>query len=166
MKIYLIRHGIAYEPDTPGYEDDTQRPLTEKGRDKMKKIAAALNKLGVKPDFILSSPYIRAKQTAEIVAKALKYKKDKLVYSNLLTPMGQSEPILAEITEKYMGDELAIVGHEPCLSSLASALSAGSPDLAINIKNGGVCCLSADDLHVERKATLDWLLTPKISTRL
>jgi phosphohistidine phosphatase len=166
MKIYLVRHGIAYEPGTPGYEDDTQRPLTEKGRDKMTRIARAVRELGAKPNYILSSPYIRARQTAEIFAKALKYKKDKLVFSPLLAPMGPAGPIIAEITEKYETDELLIVGHEPCLSGFVSALAAGTPDLAINIKNGGVCCMSADDLRTERKASIEWLLTPKISTKI
>ena len=65
MKIYLVRHGIAYEPGEPGYEDDTQRPLTDKGRDKMNKVAHVLKRLNMKPDVILSSPYLRTRQTAE-----------------------------------------------------------------------------------------------------
>ena len=71
MKIYLIRHSNAVDPGTPGYEDDSLRPLTEKGRDKMNKIAAALKALDVQPDLIVSSPYVRARETAEILAKVL-----------------------------------------------------------------------------------------------
>ena len=52
MKIYLVRHGIAYEPGETGYEDDTQRPLTDKGREKMNKVAHVLKRLNVKPDVI------------------------------------------------------------------------------------------------------------------
>ena len=59
-------------------------------------------------------------------------------------------------------NELVIVGHEPCLSLLISTLVAGNLDLAINLKKGGVCCLAVDDLRVEKRATLEWLLTPKI----
>ncbi|MEP7134107.1 MAG: phosphohistidine phosphatase SixA [Chloroflexota bacterium] len=165
MKIYLIRHSNAVDPGTPGYEDDSTRPLTEKGRDKMKDIASALKTLGVEPDLIVSSPYVRAQQTAEILAKVLKYKKE-LAFSDVLVPMGNADNIIGEINEKYTVDELMLVGHEPCFSTLISTLTAGNPDLAINIKNGGVCCLSSDDLHTERKAVLEWLLTPKILTEL
>ena len=166
MKIYLVRHGIAYEPGEPGYEDDTQRPLTEKGRDKMNKVAHVLKRLNVNPDAILSSPYLRARQTAEILAKELKYKKDKIEFSERLLPTSQPGPTIVEIIEKHIVEELIIVGHEPCLGLLISALAAGNPDLAINMRYGSVCCLSADDFRIERRATLEWLLTPKISTKI
>jgi len=165
MKIYLIRHSNAIDPGTPGYEDDSLRPLTESGRNKMKTIATALKELDVKPDLIVSSPYVRARQTAEIVAKVLKYKQE-LAFSDALMPMGNPDNIIGEINEKYSVDELVLVGHEPCFSTLISTLTAGNPDLNINLKNGGVCCISSDDLHTERKAVLEWLLTPKILTEL
>lgn len=165
MKIYLIRHSNAVEPGTPGYEDDSLRPLTEKGRDKMKDIASALKGLDVNPNLIVSSPYVRAQQTAEILAKVLKYKQE-LTFSDALVPMGNADHIIGEINEKYTVDELVLVGHEPCLSVLIGTLIAGNPELAINIKNGGVCCLSSDDLHTERKAVLEWVLTPKLLTKL
>ena len=162
MKIYLIRHSNAVDP---GYEDDSSRPLTENGRDKMKKIASALKELSLKPDLIVSSPYIRARQTAEILAKVLKYKQE-LTFSDALIPMGNADNIIGEINEKYSVDELVLVSHEPCLSILIGMLCAGTPDININLKTGGVCCLSSDDLHTERKAVLEWLLTPKILSEL
>ena len=160
MKLYLIRHSNAINPGTSGYEDDSQRPLTEKGRDKMQKIASALKRLGVKPDVMISSPYVRAQQTAEILAKVLKYKKE-LIFSDTIIPLGKADDIIGEINEKYNVDELVLVGHEPCFSMLVGTLTAGNPDLAINLKNGGVCCLSADDLRMNRSAVLEWLLPPK-----
>ncbi|HUI87343.1 MAG TPA: phosphohistidine phosphatase SixA [Anaerolineales bacterium] len=165
MKIYLVRHGIAYEPGEPGYEDDAQRPLTDKGRDKMKKVAHVLKRLGVQPDVMVSSPYLRARQTAEILAKELKYKKDKLVFSDRLLPTAQPGLIIAEMIEKYMVEELMVIGHEPCLGLLIGALASGGGDLSINVKYGSVCCLSADDFRIERRATLEWLLTPKIAAK-
>jgi len=114
---------------------------------------------------ILSSPYVRAAQTAEILAKIMKYKK-RIVHSESLIPIGDTDTLIGEINEKYTVDELVLVGHEPSLSSLIGTLTSASPDVAINLKNGGICCLSADDLHVERKAILEWLLTPKILSRL
>jgi len=163
MKLYLVRHAIA--EDLTNQEDDSLRPLTEKGREKMKRIAQALEELGVQPDLIVSSPYVRASQTASILAKELNYK-EELAYSDFLVPMAEPDDMIGEINEKFSVDELMLVGHEPNLSSLASVLLAGSPDLSINFKKGGVCCLSVDDLHYDRKATLEWLVTPKISTRV
>jgi phosphohistidine phosphatase len=161
MKIYLTRHGIANEPDGTSIEADSQRPLTAKGRDKINKIARTLKKLGIKPDLIISSPYVRAEQTASILAKEFDGKKH-LKFSDLLIPDGKAEAIINAIVENYMVDELLIVSHEPCLSLLISTLVAVNLDFTINIKKGGVCCLSAKDLRVERRATIEWLLTPKI----
>ncbi len=163
MKLYLVRHAIA--EDSADYEDDSLRPLTEKGREKMKRIAASLKDLGAAPDLIVSSPYVRASQTAAILAKELKYK-EELAYSDFLVPMGEPDVMIGEINEKYTVDELMLVGHEPSLSALASVLLAGNADIAIDLKKGGVCCLSVDDLRYDRKAVLEWLITPKISTRV
>lgn len=165
MKIYLVRHSNAVDPGLSEYKDDSQRPLTEKGREKMEWIAAALKRLGLEPDLIVSSPYARAVQTAEILAKVLKYKKD-VTHSDCLFPVADADGIVGEINEKYAVDELVLVGHEPSLSALVGLLVAGNPEIAIALKNGGVCCLAADDLHVERRAVLEWLLTPKILSAL
>lgn len=164
MKLYLVRHAIAEDVGTD-YEDDSLRPLTEKGREKMQKIAHALKTLGVSPDLIISSPFVRASQTAAVLAKVFKYK-EEIIYSDFLVPMGQPNDMIGEINEKYSVDELMLVGHEPNLSSLAGVLLASSPEISINLKKGGVCCLSVDDLHYDRKAILEWLVTPKISTRV
>lgn len=165
MKLYLVRHAIAIIRGTSGYDDDSLRPLTQKGRDKMQRIAHALKKLDVAPDLIVSSPYIRASQTSAILAQVLKYK-EELSYSDFLMPMSEPDDMIGEINEKYSVDKLMLVGHEPNLSNLISLLLAGNPDLSIRLKKGGVCCLSVDDLHTRRKANLEWLITPKISMKV
>jgi phosphohistidine phosphatase len=159
MNLYIIRHAIAVEPGTPGYEEDSLRPLTEKGCKKMHMIAKGLRTFDVKLDLILSSPYLRACQTAEILADVFKMT-DRLAFSENLIPMSAANQLIGEINERYSVDSLAIVGHEPALSSLISELLAGSPTISINMKKGGVCCLALDDLRIERSATLEWLLTP------
>jgi phosphohistidine phosphatase len=161
MKIYLMRHGIAREPDGPSVKADSQRTLTPKGRDKIGKIAHALKMLGIQPDLILSSPYTRAKETAILLAREFDCKKN-LRFSDLLVPDGNTEEIINAIVENYEMEELVIVGHEPCLSLLVSTLAVFNLDLFIHIKKGGVCCLSADAIRIERRATLEWLFTPKI----
>jgi phosphohistidine phosphatase len=165
MRIYLIRHGIACEPNDPSLEGDRQRPLTTGGREKIEQIAGRLKKLGVKPDLILSSPYLRAEQTAVILANEFGLIQN-LKYSDLLVPGGEPEAIISEIVANYMVDDLFIVGHEPCLGLLISGLVAGNSVLAINIKKGGVCCLLAEDLRHDLSAALEWLLTPNILLRV
>lgn len=165
MKIYLIRHSNAIDPRSPDYEDDSQRPLTEKGREKIGKIATALKALNVQPGCIVSSPYVRARQTAVLLALGLMYK-HTVFFNEVLAPMGKAEDIICEINEKYAADELVLVSHEPCISGLIGKLIVDNPDVSINIKNGGVCCLAVDDFYVERKAVLEWLLTPKLLSKL
>jgi phosphohistidine phosphatase len=162
MNLYIIRHAIAVDEATSDYASDSERPLTDKGRKKMRQIAKALCQLGVEFDLILSSPYVRASETAEILADVFKMK-TKIVFSDHLIPDGNPELLIGEINEKHPVDRLAIVGHEPHLSSLIGLLTADTRKIEITLKKGGVCYLSADDLHHhDHRATLEWLLTPGI----
>ncbi|HEX6032903.1 MAG TPA: phosphohistidine phosphatase SixA [Anaerolineales bacterium] len=162
MNLYLIRHAIAVDEATSDYASDSERPLTDKGRKKMRQIAKALRRLGVEFDLILSSPYVRACETAEIVADVFKMKKE-IVFSDHLIPEGNPELLIGEINEKHTVDSLAIVGHEPHLSALVGLLVADTSRIEMTLKKGGVCYLSADDLHhQDHRATLEWLLPPGI----
>jgi phosphohistidine phosphatase len=162
MNLYIIRHAIAVEPDAPGYEDDSQRPLTDKGHAKMVSITRGLKALDVRFDLILSSPYTRALDTARILLKGLGLKKEQLVTSENLVPMGFPDQMIGEINDKYLNlDSIAVVGHEPNLSALISLLVSGDAAVLLEMKKGGVCHLSADNLFHERRATLEWLMMPK-----
>lgn len=162
MNLYIIRHAIAVDEGTPGYELDSERPLTDKGRKKMRQIAKALRNFGVEFDLILSSPYIRSQQTAEILADVFKLKK-KIVYTDNLMPLEKPELLVGEINEKHPVDSMAVVGHEPHLSALIGLLTTENSKIDITLKKGGVCYLSTDDLHSQdHRATLKWLLTPGI----
>ena len=162
MNLYIIRHAIAVDQETSNSESDSERPLTDKGRKKMRQIAEGLRNLGVEFDLILSSPYVRARETAEILMEVFKLNKE-LVFSDNLIPVGNHEFLIGEINEKYSVDNLALVGHEPHLSTLIGMLVAENAKADITLKKGGVCYLSADDLHhQEHRATLEWLLTPGI----
>ncbi len=162
MNLYIIRHAIAVDEAMSDYESDRERPLTDKGRRKMRQIAKALYNLGVDLDMILSSPYVRACETAEILADVFKMKKE-IVLSDNLVPLGNPELLIGEINEKYSVDSIALVGHEPYLSALISLLIADNAKIEITLKKGGVCFLTADDLHhLDHRATLEWLLTPGI----
>lgn len=160
MILYIIRHAIAAPAGQAG-EDDSQRPLTDKGRRKMRKIAHGLKELEAQIDLILTSPYLRADQTARILAKTFGLKKSQVVPTENLTPAGYPDQLISEINEKY-GEfqNIALVGHEPSLGNLASVLVAGDPTLALTLKKGGICRLSLESLQYARCAALDWLLFP------
>ncbi len=165
MNLYIVRHAIAVEREEPGYEDDSQRPLTDTGRKKMKKIVKGLRRLEIELDLILASPYLRARDTADILASGFKMKK-KVAFTDNLIPPGNFDQLIDEIVEKHNVDNLALVGHEPMLSSFISYLITGHTQAKITLKKGGVCLLSADDLRQERRAALQWLLTPAIMVEL
>ena len=162
MNLYIIRHAIAVDEGTPDYEQDSERPLTDKGRKKMRQIARGLRNLGVEFDIILSSPYVRARETAEILADVFKMKK-KIAFSESLVPMADPQLLIPELNEKYPVDSIVLVGHEPQLSAFIGLLTAENSKIDITLKKGGVCYLTADDLHHDdHRATMEWLLTPGI----
>src|SRR5438552_1516857 len=92
MDIYILRHGLAVEPGTPGFED-AARPLTPKGERKMQQIAEAMKALELSFDLILSSPYLRTRQTAEIAARAFDSLK-KIEFTDTLAPNGSSKKLI------------------------------------------------------------------------
>jgi len=161
MNLYIVRHAIAVEHGTPGYEDDSQRPLTDNGRKKMKKISRSLDRLGLQLDVILTSPYVRARDTAKILADRFSMT-EKIYFSENLIPPGNFEALVFEIHEKYDLANVALVGHEPMLSSLISWLTTGETEARIMLKKGGVAFLSSDSLFKDGRATLQWLLTPAL----
>jgi phosphohistidine phosphatase len=165
MNLYIVRHAIAVQRGTPDYEDDSQRPLTDKGRKKMKKIVQGLRQFDTRLNTILSSPYVRARDTAKILADEFKLE-NQLYFSENLVPPGNFEALVDEIQEKYDVENLALVGHEPMLSQLISWLTTGHTDMELNLKKGGVCYLSSDNLYQDHRAALEWLLTPALIVEL
>lgn len=161
MNLYILRHGLAEELDPRRFAKDSERPLTSKGERKMWKIAEAIEALGISFELILFSPYVRARQTAEIVADALGVGK-RLEPSDSLTPDGSVKDLLTSINaRKPRCVEVLVVGHEPYLSELISLLVWGEVGCSVLMKKGGLCKLSTDHLEAGRCATLEWLLTPK-----
>jgi len=161
VNLYLLRHGIAVEPGTPGFEHDSDRPLIPKGERRLRSAAAAMAKLELSFDLILSSPFIRAKQTAEIVAGESKLKK-RIEFFDGLVPGANSKALIHALNELQPEPEsVLLVGHEPYLSRLISLLVSGDADAAaIEMKKGGLCKLEIGELCHGRCAQLAWLLTP------
>ena len=160
VNLYLMRHAIAAEPD--GSCLDSLRPLTEKGRSKLEKITSTLKKSELLVDLILTSPYLRARQTAELVAKTLNIKPNCVVESENLAPLGYGDQLIDEINARWPIENLMLVGHEPGLSQLIGVLMAGDASLQIQMKKAGICKLSVEKLSYARCARLEWLMTPAL----
>lgn len=166
MNLFLLRHAIAVPHGYPGIDRDGDRPLTPKGEKKMRRIAEGLLALDLTFDLILSSPLVRARQTAEILAKVFDGEK-KVKYSDHLAVGGDARMLINDVNERFgVVDNVVLVGHEPSLSELISVLLSGSPGLPFTMKKGGVCNLAIDKLIYGRCATLEWLLTPAQLSRI
>ena len=161
MNIFVLRHGIAVDLGSPGINYDAERPLTPKGERKLWQVADAMVALDLSFDLILTSPYTRALQTAELIAEALTLKK-KLERTDHLAPGGSARKLIEHIAaQKPAADNVLLVGHEPSLSELISFLISGDTHATVLMKKGGLCKLSAESLHYGRCAVLEWLLTPR-----
>ena len=163
MQLYILRHGIA-EDEKPGSKD-ADRALTAEGKKKLREVLRVAHRAGVAPKLIISSPYVRAKDTASLLANEFEMK-DKVALSVNLIPPGNFESLINEIREKYDVDNLALVGHEPMLSSLISWLATGNTDMKVALKKGGFAYLATDNLYQDGRATLNWLLTPALLVNL
>ncbi len=161
MDLYLLRHAIADLRDPVKYPDDSLRPLTKAGKEKFQRICSGIQRLHITFDLVVSSPYTRARQTAEIFCEEMKIKKDRLIFSDNLTPFGDPQKLFEEVSAQYPNiTSLVFVGHEPYLSELIGALVCGNAAVSITLKKGGFCCLTLSQLDFATYATLEWLLTP------
>lgn len=161
ISLYLLRHAIAVERGNPGFEEDHLRPLTPEGREKMGRIAVAMRKLELRFDAILTSPYVRARETAEIAATALE-QKSRLRLEPTLQADRSPQEFVSKFASKFADkDQVLAVGHEPFLSSLATLLLGMPGRSAVVMKKGAICKLSISRLKPRPVAQLEWLLTPK-----
>lgn len=164
MQIYLLRHGIAVER-TEHDGPDEERALTGEGRRKVRCVAKAMRAMSLSLDLILTSPLVRAVQTAEIVAEALRIKK-RLQVTDFLTPNVPTEKQIAWLkTLRPRGGQVLLVGHEPNFSELTSHLLAGHRKVMIDFKKAGLCKVTAEPI-APGGATLEWLLTPRQMERM
>jgi phosphohistidine phosphatase len=154
MELYLLRHGIAADigPDGSG---DAGRPLTEDGIAKMREEARGLRLLGLRLDVLLSSPLVRARQTAEIAGRALSV---EMQLAGALAPGCDLARLRGLLAEHRGAERVMIVGHEPDFSELASALTGGN---RIQLKKGGLARVDATVVE-QGGGVLVWLLAPRI----
>ena len=162
VQLYLIRHAIAAERGD-AYPDDAKRPLTPDGISRMRKQAKGLNALGVTLDLIISSPLVRTRQTAEIVADALDAKPD-VILSDALAPDGTADAVIQALSKHAKKRALALVGHEPNVGELAARMIGATRPL--EFRKGGVCRIDFETLPPKGAGSLRYFLPPRLLRQL
>jgi phosphohistidine phosphatase len=165
MKLYLVRHGIAVDRLSGEITSDFKRPLTSEGKEEVADVATGLKFIGVKPNYLVTSPLVRAKQTAEIFAKVFNYK-EQIVFSEALAPGGLVSDLYKVIDDLKNANEVCLFGHQPDMTRLAQSLLWGGPDLDIPFKKSGVCRIDIYDLPPTSPGTLKWFITPRIASAI
>ena len=159
MEIYILRHGIA-EDEKPG-TPDPRRALTKEGREKLESVLKRAADAGVKPTAILTSPYLRAVQTAEIAARILKHEADA-IRTDSLVPGSSPEAVWNDIRAHRTEEQLLLAGHEPLLSHLTTYLL-NAPSLRVEFKKGALVCIDVEGFRGDPHGVLKWMLTPKLA---
>jgi phosphohistidine phosphatase len=156
LELYLIRHGVAEERGS-AYRDDTKRPLSEAGTDALRKAACGLARFGVSFDLVLTSPLVRARQTADVLAAALR-PRPSIIEIAALAPGGTFQALVEELAARTSGHRIALIGHEPDLSQLAARLAGLRQPLPF--KKGAVCRIDFAAAPPSPPGTLRWFLPP------
>ncbi|HYN07595.1 MAG TPA: phosphohistidine phosphatase SixA [Vicinamibacterales bacterium] len=156
--LYLVRHAIAAERGRQ-WPDDTKRPLTHKGAARMRQIVMGLRDLGVEFDLVLTSPLVRARQTAELLIAGVR-SKPTLEVTDALAPGEPPVKVAAMLAKHAASCSIALVGHEPGLGELAAWLVGANEPFVM--KKGGVCCLKVNALPPARNGQVVWHATPKM----
>lgn len=166
MYLFIIRHAIAEEREEFAKKstDDSLRPLTAKGRKKHQKMILSLEKEFEKLDLIVTSPYSRAKQSAQIVSELTDG--TKIVESAELVPHAPPQALVKWLRAQCgTCKKVAVVGHEPHITSFTSYLLSGNDrESFIEMKKSAVALVevgSFDEL-TPSKAKLQWIVSPKI----
>lgn len=159
MEIILIRHAKAESRDANSWPDDDQRPLTAEGRAEQRAASRAMKKMGIKFDFLLTSPLLRARETADLVAKGYRWAEAPQVVEEM--GHGYAVGAVVKLLAKFPpGATVAMVGHEPDLSDLAGALTTKDGRLNIAVKKSGVVGIEFDGPAEAGKGTLLFHLKP------
>ena len=162
LELYLVRHGLAAERGKE-WPDDSKRPLTPEGITRLRRSARGLTEMGVSFDQIVTSPLVRARQTADVLAEELKGK-PPIATSDALAPAGSSAAVMQEIAKHVRHARVALVGHEPNLGELAAQLIGARAPL--EFKKGGMCRIDFDILPPKGGGMLRWFLPPKVLRKL
>ena len=160
MDLYLVRHAIAFNPDSTKWPDDRDRPLTPKGEKRFARAAHGLAELVGSVDVVLSSPFVRAWRTAELLEAAGWPAPTR---SDALEAGRAPAEVLQALQPHASASAVAMVGHEPCMHELVSyLLTAEANHAQVEFRKGGVARLSLDEALRPGSASLVWMLAPKV----
>jgi phosphohistidine phosphatase len=159
VEVYVFRHGIA--EDAPPGGRDADRALTDDGRKKVVDVVKAARRSGFAPSLIISSPYVRAVQTADIAAEVLGYK-NEIVQTEALVPFGTPEGVWNELRDYSEEKAILLAGHEPLLSRLVAHLLA-APELRVEMKKAALVRIDVESFGPAPLGTLRWMITPKLA---
>ena len=161
MELYVIRHAIAQPLDKKNDFTDEKRDLTSEGRDRMREAARGLRKLGVELDLILTSPLVRAVETADVVAETLGVAKKDVRQTTNLAPGAAIEMLVAELKTHTGVEAVALVGHQPDLGDIIASIIGCNGGMAIELKKGSVCAINVTETVPMLRGTMQWLWMPK-----
>jgi phosphohistidine phosphatase len=159
MELYLLRHGIAEDHAASGRDAD--RRLTDEGQKKLRRVMERAHAAAVNPTLIISSPYKRAIETAEIAARELGYA-GEIERSNALVPDSSPQSIWAELRAHRDQASILLAGHEPLFSATVAWLL-GSTRGMVEFKKGALVRIDLPSIGTEPRGVLQWMLTPKLS---
>jgi phosphohistidine phosphatase len=162
VEIYLVRHAIAADRGSE-WPNDEKRPLTERGVHRFKEEVAGLRSLDVSIDEVISSPLVRAKQTADLLAAGME-KKPVVRILKALEPGHSPASVMSQVARLARRSRIAIVGHEPDLGELAAHIIGASRPLPF--RKGSICRIDLESLTSKRAGSLIWFVTPKILREL
>lgn len=163
MQLYVVRHGIAIDRQDPKCPADPERYLTEEGVEKTRQVAKGMAALGITGDLFLTSPYVRATQTAEIFASALDYAKQKIRRTDLLLPGAEPSLLFRELARDKQASSVFLFGHAPQLDDVIAA-ALGSKKHVTALKKAGVALVELKRVSPPI-AVLVWLAIPKLLRR-
>jgi len=164
-ELYIMRHGIAVTRGPTTVMDDAKRPLTPEGKEKMREIASGLVRAGLVADWIVSSPLVRAVETAELVADAQE-SKPPLDLCEALRPGGDPEALVTYLAKRSNRRRVLVVGHEPDLSQLAARLIGAGRNANMPFKKGGCCLITFTIFPPKSPGRLMWWLPPRVMRKL
>jgi phosphohistidine phosphatase len=153
MHLYFLRHGDAVESP---YYHDTQRPLSDLGKRQLRGVVHFLRSTKTTIELVLTSPLVRAKETAEIILAGLHT--PSLLTTEALTPGSNLRDLLAAVNMQQ-AKAVMLVGHEPQLSSAISVLTGGDEHFRLEMKKASLACVETPFPVKKGHAVLSWLLT-------
>jgi phosphohistidine phosphatase len=164
MRVVLFRHGPAGEADPSLWPNDALRPLTEAGRERTRRAAEGVAELEPRIVRVISSPLLRARQSAQLLHEILGLE-GRVALCDALAPGGSTGKLLEALPDVREDEALALVGHEPDLGKLAGTLLFGAP-AHVAIKKAGACAVEFSGRALAGSGQLMWFMPPRVLRRV